>query len=150
MSENTRWYYEARLGELLGLKTEDLRFLRTDLLEKEKGWDLDGRDVVISQQGLDQLLEFMGSSTAQKFDRIDFSSAEKKEGPALTELVVFKTFPNPRLLLAKMIADPLQLPVNVQVANNLNFRPGMKLKAKQLRPGVFRMEGRCPRYPGRY
>lgn len=151
MSATTRWYYEARLGELLGLKQEDLKFLRTDLLEKEKTWDLDGRDVVISQRGLEQLLEFIGSTTSQRFDAIDFSSAEKKvPTDGLTELVVIKTFPNPRLVLARMIGDPLQLSVTVQVPNSVNFRAGMKLKGRQIRPGVFRMEGRCPRYPGRY
>ena len=157
MSEPDRLFYEAKVTELLGLPRDTVAYVRASILKKESGhWQLRGRDVVLTQAGLDALLAHL-FETAEPDPTLDFSSCEvdpeKKEGPDLVELTVKRTFPNRLLVLATL---PDGGDVTVRVKDNSNFRPKMKLKARPPAEDAtgsaafYQLEGRCPRYPGKY
>lgn len=150
MSESL-FYYEAKLSEKLGLERNIIGYARsTGILKKESGhWAMHGRDVVLSEDGVLTLMQHLELQDLPELsDCLVVSGPEKKEG--LEELAVVRLYPNRNLLQAKNAAGEL---VNVRVAENKNFRPGMKLKAQPPKPdglAMYRLEGRCPRYPGRY
>lgn len=70
--------------------------------------------------------------------------------PALRELVVRKIAWNPSIVMAWDAATERE--VRVRVRSNVNFRPGMVLRARapEQADGLWFMEGNCPRWPGRY
>lgn len=169
MIESTPIYYERAVAELLGISRSDLTYLRKAHLKKNEGWRTEGRDVVLTQAGLDEILTRAKASlnTAGASD-LDFASAlvstptalEKngqEEQPSATTisaprpepivLTVARCYPNFRLLQARTEAGVL---VDVRVPNNKNFVPRMTLKARLSGTGKYEMEGRCPRTRGRY
>ncbi len=102
------------------------------------------------EAGPPESLDTQGSGDAvagsdKKFWMVRRAVAER----ALVELRVVKLTRNPRLLMARAGEDGE--PVRVRVRSNANFRPGMKLKAREPEDadGAWAMEGRCPRFPGR-
>lgn len=154
-------YLEQKVADRLGISRRDLKSVRDEILEKETGWRIHKRDVALTLSGLESVLSHLRLS-----DRgLDFTecavpvNSEKKDGAediatkehphvnGLTELTVLRTYPNPRLLQA--LTDDGGL-VTVGVKTNLNFRPKMKLKARLIKAGRYELEGRCPRFPGRY
>lgn len=175
MSESTVIYYERVVGELLGISRPELTWLRKEHLKKNKGWRMEGRDVVLTQAGLDDILvRVRASHNAAGGAEINFSPARvpvpapappppQKKGrgirghlllcdrarpPAeLVTMTVTRCYPNFRLLQARM---PDGQEVDVRVKNNKNFVPRMTLKARLNADGKYEMEGRCPRTRGRY
>lgn len=171
MSDSTPIYYERVIAELLGISRPDLTYLRKEHLKKNEGWRMEGRDVVLTQAGLETILIRAKASlnTAAGTDAIDFSAAlvspaegKKEEGaatdpppapaeapakPELAVLTVTRCYPNYRLLQARTEAGDL---VDVRVRHNKNFVPRMTLKARLNGAGKYEMEGRCPRTRGRY
>lgn len=154
-------YLEQGVADLLGLSRRDLKSVRDEVLQKEKGWTVHGRDVALTQTGLDRILKQLRLAD-RPIDfataRVAAASSEKKAaadmpGPAAAagndteELTVHRTYPNPRLLEALTNSGDR---VTVGVKSNQNFRPKMKLRARLVRAGRYELEGRCPRYPGRY
>jgi hypothetical protein len=148
------FYYEAKLASALGLKRDELKFVRGDSLQKNLDWQMRGRDVVLSESGLAALKNYLGLN----LNGVDLSGCavepdpQKNGAPAvLADLVVKIVYANPRLLLATTTADDgASREVRVRVKNNLNFRPRMTIKARQIGPDLYQQEGRCPRFPGRY
>ena len=69
---------------------------------------------------------------------------------ALLDLTVRKVAWNPTIVMAWHEAEARE--VRVRVRNNVNFRPGMVLRARapEQADGLWCMEGNCPRWPGRY
>lgn len=85
-------------------------------------------------------------------DLADYSAAAEKNGAPpndLHELIVTKVFPNPRLVQARDLASgEFYL---VHVTKNNNFRPRMVLKARPVNgQRLFKLEGRTPRFPGKW
>jgi hypothetical protein len=156
---NDNLYIERKVAGLLGLRREVLKYLRDELLKKGPGWTMHAKEVVLTQGGLDTLLNRLSVTTHAGAAALDFTPSlvtgpdapEKKESPAARpdaeDLTVLKIFPNYRLLQAVTATGEK---VNVEVKNNANFRPKMKLKARLVKAGRYTMEGRCPRFPGRY
>lgn len=165
MSDPNPSYYERLLAPLLGFTRDDLVYIRREVLEKEQGaWRYEGRDIVITQLGLDLILTRLRESQNDAPLAIDFSAAQvptgKKEGPpallmdrpapekkAGVQLTVVRCYPNPRMLQA---TTPAGKKVDVRVKTNKNFVPKMTLEAREVCPGKYEMEGRCPRTRGRY
>lgn len=154
-------YYERLLPPILGLTREDVAYLRREAVKKGAGWWKQGREVVITEAGLENILRRLADSSNTAAN-LDFSAArvsppsapEKKEAPPaaatageLVELKVKSLYPNPRMLRA---FTPDRQVVDVRVRNNKNFVPGMALKARLGSGGKYDMEGRCPRLRGRY
>jgi hypothetical protein len=148
----SRFYLESKVADRLALPRETLTQLRASILKKEEGhWQMQGRDVVLSEDGLLALRLHLDLDGNEDFSDCE-ADPEKKENGAV-ELIVKKVFPN-RLLVEA--TTPSGEPVLVRVRDNRNFRPKMKLKARQPNPegtgtaAYYQLEGRCPRYPGRY
>jgi hypothetical protein len=144
----TPWYSEALLTERLALSRNVLEHFRSKSLKKTD-WKKEGRAILISQSALDQLLRKLGSPD------LDCSSCLEKNGAAPLadepiDLVVVRIFPNPHILQAKK-PESEEL-VRVRVPNNANFRPLMKFKARPdpNAEGLYKLEGRTPRFPGRW
>lgn len=157
MSEAARFFHEGQVAEKLGLPRDTVAYVRSAILKKEEGhWELRGRDVVLSWAGLSALLAhvFVERDPDPTLDFTDCEvTAEKKDG--LVELTVKRLFPNRNLLQATLpgAGGEPEHDVTVRVRDNVNFRPRMKLKARPDTTGrsaFYQLEGRCPRYPGRY
>lgn len=154
-----RFYSEKKLAEKIGLARGRLRELRLQCVKPED-IQRDGREVAVSEKGLGSLLEMVRATRNHPIPP-DFDDClmvpEKNNGPGpaapaapaaqLEELIVKRVFLNPRLLLA---TAPSGREVRVRVRNNQNFVVKMKLKARPIGYDFYQMEGRCPRFKGRY
>lgn len=150
-------YLEKKVAEKLHLSRKDFRYVRRETCEKHRDYSNAGRELVLAQGGLDKILEFLqGSGSAQlPADFADCLQAtpRKKEDPppaGVVELKVLRKYGNPRMMLA---LDHAGEQVIVNVPDSKNFVPGMTLRARQVAekpPRRFRLEGRCPRFKGRY
>lgn len=165
-------FYERTVAILLGLTREEVRYIRFELLKKETGWRRNGRDVVLTKAGVDQLLEHLRASKNDPPATLDLSEAlvppSEKKGPVgplllcdrataaandrhakpdLVLLTVIRCYPNPTMIRA---SEPAGGVVDVRVKTNKNFVPKMTLHGRLVCPGKYEMEGRCPRTRGRY
>ena len=162
-------YLEQKISAKLGLSRDAFRHVRREVLTKGRDWSEIERHTVLTAAAVQRVLEYMqkGSHAAQApldFSDCLYSAAPAKNGapasaepgeeqqlapeaPPLVELTVFRIYPNRGRLIA---TDPEGARVDVRVLNNRNFRPRMTLRGRIEKPGVYVMEGRCPRYPGRY
>jgi hypothetical protein len=155
MSTEAKYYLEEKVAGVLGLQRRDVARLRNGLLKKKSGWVMAGREVALTNKGLDRVLNALRKASNAALPELDFSGCvvagptlgKKDAGGELVTLTVKKIYPNPRILQAEDVEKKL---VSVQVKTNKNFLPGMKLNARALRPGWYAMEGRCPRSRGRY
>jgi hypothetical protein len=142
-----RWYSESQLASHLSITRSTLENFRSSSLKKNDVKKI-GRSIFISEPALQKLLRELGS------EEFDCTECLEKNGPpqnGVVDLVVSRVFPNPRLIEAQ---DPEtgEL-VRVAVMRNDNFRPRMTIKARRPLPDgpqLYRLEGRCPRFPGRW
>jgi len=148
-------YLEAAVADRLGLTREYVRHYRAQNLAEKKDWCLVGRAVALTETGAQALLAHLPAAAGAAVDLsgCEVPAGEKKNGAAAPvaaatlDLKVFKILPNPRFLLA---IDAAGTRLQVAVKSSENFRPGMTLRAKKDSRGHFTLEGRTPRYPGRY
>jgi hypothetical protein len=141
------WYSESLLASRLAVTRTSLENFRHNALGNGDVKKI-GRSVFISESALKKLLAELGS------EELDCSECLEKNGAAqngVVELVVTRVFPNPRLIQATTDTGELVL---VAVSTNNNFRPRMTVKAHAPgplpAPQLYRLEGRCPRFPGRW
>jgi hypothetical protein len=141
------WYAEALLAPHLGVTRNALEDFCKGSLKKNESKKI-GRQNCISEPGLKKILAELGSAD------LDCSACalNADNGTAAIELTVTKIFPNVHLVQA---ANDEGERVLVRVLKNQNFRPRMKLKARPPAgpppmPQLYTLEGRCPRYPGRW
>jgi hypothetical protein len=153
MSGVNRLYNESRVAEKLQLPRDTIRYIRAEVLKKND-WLQNGRDIVLTQGGLSAVIEHVGVARIEDFADCAVDS-EKKEP---VELIVTRVPPNRVVLYASLPrVDGIQArEVPVRVKDNSNFRVGMKLTAIAPTPGatgsaaLYQLEGRCPRFAGRY
>lgn len=145
-------YSEAKVAAKLGLGRETVRYIREEVLKKERGhWEHHGREIALSRPGLLALLLHVG---AEKTNLDDCKFDEQKKEGAI-ELTVARILPNRQLLLATLPENEGEL-LTVRVKDNSNFRLRMKLKAFPPAPNAvgigkfYQLACRCPRLPGRY
>jgi hypothetical protein len=141
------WYSESLLASRLTVTRSSLENFRKNALGDGDTKKI-GRTLFISESALKKLLAELGS------EELDCSECLEKNGASqngVVELVVTRVFPNPRLIQATTDTGELVL---VSVATNNNFRPRMTVKAHAPgplpAPQLYRLEGRCPRFPGRW
>jgi hypothetical protein len=152
-------YLEKKLAQKIGVPREQLAELRKQVVQKKHTWT-EGRETVITEQGLARVLEVLRATSNSPLSATDFTDcllhppinkngATASNGVALAELTVVRIYPNRRLLRARLEDGP---EVDVRVPDNKNFVPKMKLRARPAsdRPNTWKMEGRCPRSRGRY
>lgn len=143
-----QWYSESLLASRLAVTRSALENFRRSSLKKNDAKKI-GRSLFISEAALKKLLRQLGS------EELDCSECLEKNGAPqndVLELVVARVFPNPRLIQAtNPTTGELVL---VQVAKNVNFRPRMIVKvhppAPRPAPQIYKLEGRCPRFPGKW
>lgn len=169
------FYSEKKFADKLGITRVEMRIIRKTVLTKKRDWTIAGRDIVLSQAAISMVLEYLRNTSNAELPA-DFTdclsgllpplppasrrrgqdpgtndAGEKQTPPpaaqAAQELIVKRVYPNPRLLLA---LAPDGADVRVRVRNNQNFTPKMKLLAVPIGDGLYQMQGRCPRYKGRY
>jgi len=144
------FYLESCVAERFGVTRHALENFRSHELKKTE-WKKEGRDIYLSERAIEKLRKSLGDPDVECSSCLKNGSA----APELVQLVVIRTYPNPRLLLARF-PDPTTptdaAPVRVQCLNNANFRTGMKIKAKPPTDSfpLYRLEGRGPRFPGRW
>jgi len=143
---STGWYPEEAVVERLQLTRSRIDAFRRSL--EKTAWKKEGREVLLSPGAVKQLLTELG------FPDYDISNSAiqgngKKPPAEVVDLVIERVFPNPRLLLAKTEAGDL---VRVAVPMNVNFLPHMKIRARPPihEGGLYRLEGRVPRYRGHW
>jgi hypothetical protein len=152
----------------LGLARDVLAAYRKNSLEKNQDWRIHRKQVEISDAGIKKIMD----SLLMAPDPVTLSTALGTSPPAaapttaqpappangppnpeeLVELQVVRPYPNPRLVSARTAEGQL---VTVAVPQtNKNFRGNMRIKAHPPEPPpapqVYRLEGRCPRFPGRW
>ena len=146
---NAGWFQEKTLAERLQLGRSALDRFRSSLT-KGTDWKKEGREILFSPTAVKRLLRDLGSPDYDISSSAIQANGEKPHQETI-ELIVERKFNNPRLLEAR---DPAtgQL-VRVRVPYNVNFQPQMVIKARKPGAGfkdLYLMEGRCPRYPGKW
>jgi hypothetical protein len=142
----TQWFVESKLAERLGLTRDALEEFRKRHLKKEGDWKRENGHVLLRESAVKKMLARLDAPN------FDYSACAQKNGADddLRELAITRVFPNPHLIEAR---DPeTNELVRVSVPNNVNFRPRMTLKARPVARGahLYRLEGRTPRFPGRW
>jgi hypothetical protein len=137
------WEPEAVVAKKLGLSRDVLAAYRKTRLEKNDEWRMNRNQVEISTSAIDKISTALAAGPAVP--------AQPPPPPEPVELEVVRIYPNPRLLLARHLDAGGGLAL-VWVPKNKNFRPRMKIKARPPDNGctTYRLEGRCPRFPGRW
>lgn len=143
MSERI-WELESAVGKKLGVVRGVLAEYRKTQLEKDREWRMNRNQVELSPDAIDKISTALGAAPAVTAHNPPPAVAPE----AVEELEVVRVYPNPRLLLAKMGAEL----VLVAVPRNKNFRARMLIKARRPANGsaLYTLEGRCPRFPGRW
>jgi hypothetical protein len=149
---NELWYSETALAAKLNVTKNGLQNFRSDALQDGE-WKKIGREIYLAPRALNKVLELTGNENVDCSDCLLQKNGEPP-GPAIEELMVKRIFPNPHLVLCVKPANGSQPAtfVLVRVPMNKNFRPTMILRAKPdpNNPTLYRLEGRCPRFPGRW
>ncbi len=135
---------EKTAGEQLGVSRSEMKRLRKEWLTPDVDWFVDGKRIVVTEVAL-ACLRFVLSGEATK--------PEKKEtaaGGALECVVLRVPARNVKILEARAVEGTEV--IRIRVHHNKNFLPGMKFKARPsgIYADVFILEGRCPRYRGRW
>jgi hypothetical protein len=150
--QSETWESESAVAKKLCVAREVLVQFRKTNLEKNRDWKVEHKQVELSPDAIDRISTALGATADPgEPDTHNTPPAAVPEVPV--ELEILRIYPNPRLLAAKTDAGVLVL---VRVPRNKNFRPRMKIKAKPPTDGavgsatLYTLEGRCPRYPGRW
>jgi len=142
-------YPEAELAEALGMGREDMRDLRKKHLVEHTDWQKVNNRVLLTPQASERLKKEVAGLSPEKKENGALEAAGREQG--VQELVVANVPQrNVRLLDARKKEGGDM--VRVMVRNNRNFLPGMEIKAMPSGEwlDVFVLEGRCPRYRGRW
>lgn len=139
--------FEAEAAVELGISRETMREKRTELMTEGQDWIQDGRDIKITPGALAALKDVL-SDTLTPEEKKAADEAPTTQGEVKT-FTVSRVTRNPKIILAKKEGGE---EVRVRVKNNRNFLPGMEVRARQdlAYDDVFVLEGRCPRYRGRW
>ena len=148
---SVEWYSEKTLTGRLGITDSAMsqyaRALKKSERKKHEGkW-------FIHATAAEALLKGLGSNGIDISD-CALENGQEPAAPALVELTITRIWSNPRLLQATR--DDTGESVRVRVPKNVNFQPRMKIKARIPVNGaegpqpLYILEGRCPRYRGRW
>jgi hypothetical protein len=162
--ENTQ--LERDFAEALGLREEHIRSLRKAHLTYNTHWLKEGRDIVLTEAGVEKIRAVLElEKTPEKKDgaagaavALGAGQTASDAGSAVVTLWVVSKPQNPRVLWCSDVEPTLWVEkkppalLTVRVRSSENFRPRMALRARPcpVRPNTFDLEGRCPRFPGRY
>ena len=141
---------EEELAAELGISRDDIRDLRTTCLIEGQDWNRKKARVFFTAQGVQNLKKKVGGGDGSDLEKKGAGGAGASA--AGVELLEVVTVPwrNHRILTARKKEGAGE--VRVQVRDNRNFVAGMEIKA---RPSggfedLFVLEGRAPRYRGKW
>jgi hypothetical protein len=142
------WIQEQTFAKKIGVARSVLVAFRKKNLLQDLDWRIERKQVELSGEATKKISAALGQPAKDPAQ----IPTEPTGAAEPIELQVTKIYPNPRLLQARTADGKL---VVVSVPRNKNFRPLMKLKAwPPAADGtgvkLYRLEGRCPRLPGRY
>lgn len=157
---------ERTFAKAIGLGEEHIRALRKAHLEENTHWSKEGKDIVLTEAGQEKIRALLDlEKTAEKKDGAAGLPGAPGGGQdvsdgvsAVVTLWVVSKPANPRVVWCCDVDPALwseKKPagvLTVRVRSSENFRPRMALRARPCveRPNTFDLEGRCPRFPGRY
>lgn len=139
-SPDTGKCFEDDIAQQLGLNRDEMRNLRKKHLVEGVTWMRENKRTVITAEGVTIIKTALGVS-------VEHAPEKKAPGEELTVLRIPSR--NTRILEAEK-KDGRR--VRVRVHNNVNFVPGMTIRARTDGPyeDVMTLEGRCPRFRGRW
>ena len=170
-------HVERELAEALGVAHDFLKSIRRDQLARGADWELVKGQVAYSDAGRAKALaaltaddsapnvaphgpdagseknraaaaEARGAAPVAELDAaaLDAATEAAAIGAEIVTLVCAKLPRNRRIILARHSGAL----VRVRVKDSQNFRIGMELPARHVRDDLWQLEGKCPRYPGRF
>jgi hypothetical protein len=151
--EQTRWTDEAQVALDFGFAREVVSELRARILSPALEWILYKKRILISEQGLEKLRSALGAPEGKKEGGAApaFGDGENgQDGAARDEPVALTVTMVPRnrhILLAKK-EDGTE--VRLRVRDNVNFLIGMQCRGRHAHEDVYDLEGRAPRFRGRW
>lgn len=135
---------ETELAQQLGVSRQSLGDMRrTDTLREGEHWERQGRVVEYTAAGIRAVKSTMEIEPQQEI-------APPHPEP-VQMLTVSECSRNPRLLWA--VPTEKEAPstaVRVRVRENRNFIPGMRIRARHLNDDLYVLEGRTPRFRGKW
>ena len=156
--------WEVRVAHRLGLSRDATRALRQAWLVEGTDWGIVGKKAMLSEGAISILAEKMrlplpdgfAPEKAQGEATAAVPAAKKRlllPAPFRGELIAWNSPVNERILQAYLPGtDPknARALVRVQVKSNKNFTRGMRFKAVNVQGDLFRLEGNCPRWRGKF
>lgn len=142
---------EACLSEETGVSRELLRGLREKKLSAAD-WARGSRgQIVWEMSGVRAAVEDFPEMAVvlKKFEQ----GAERQDAPQAglkaVDGIVTRKFANPRILEALVNGNEL---IRVKVRDSKNFIKGMSIRVvpPKVKTALWQLEGRCPRWPGRF
>ncbi len=132
---------EDDLAAELGLNRDEMRRQRRAHLVEGVTWLRKNKRLWLTEEGVRLIKEAMGVRPEPVLER-----RSEAEGETLRVLRIPR---NARILEAEKKDGGV---VRVRVSSNVNFVPGMEIKARTEGPygDVMTLEGRCPRFRGRW
>ena len=161
--------WESALRKRIGLSPDRIRQVRREILTEGVHWHRSGKRIRYSDSGVDVVidhLEILSEKPPEKTavkaaltgteDQRGVSTPENKKNaphplsmnrPKVTDLTVTKIPQNFHIVMAVTRSD---WPCVIRVSSNRNFIPGMTVRARHVERNVFVLEGRTPRWRGRW
>lgn len=124
---------QSELAEFVGCSVADLREARRERMEEGVHWRKKGRRIEYLAEGV-QLLEDLSKQ------KLEVSE------PEIVEVEMVKHFLNPRIMLCRKGKDLIR----VRVHDSGKYVLGMKLKVRKTSSDLWVIEGRAPRWRGRW
>jgi hypothetical protein len=157
---------EKSVAARLGISPGAIRDVREQQCIEGEHWEKRGRDIIWTEAGLQRLEEVVagveqknGVTGRTGAESAEFTEVRDEVGGALAALLAptlmrvrVRQIPrNPRMLIAEPVEKNTEVQeIRVRVRSNQNFLPGMELTARMEDRDLGVLEGRCPRYRGRY
>ena len=133
---------EEAAAEMLGVRLSEVKRLRKTMLVEDAGYVSEGRSIRITPAGLKKIMGAVATGPV---------AVDIPNQPALCDLVVDATCPNPRILLCHISAGEKRTAVRCRVRDSNNFTRGMEIKGCRLvQETLYAYEGRLPRIKGRW
>jgi hypothetical protein len=148
-----KWEFrEVDVMAAIGVDQKTLRAVRNELVEGTD-WQLAGRTVTYTREGLKNALRGLTGYEVEipaVMERLKASTPDTRPRTRRERAVFRRAWRNPRLIEAEILST--HEVVQVVVRDNRNFRacqPPMTFDAIQVN-GAWSLEGRSPRWPGRW
>jgi hypothetical protein len=136
-SKEAEFVAENELATALGVPLDRLRAVRMEAVEPSET-KKEGRRVLLSRMAVERVSELL---------RCPEVVLEKKEEGGAVAARVSKVPMNPRIVFARLESGE---EIRVRVRDSKKFVVGMMLKARAGDGGVYLLEGRGPRFKGRW